>query len=137
IGQVSDPISFINQFGIKEKIVFLEMISIYGKNIKGIVKNSSININHIQILYDEGNGWKVTNFSEINKRIIGDLTKDFFKNLMDNLSFILHIDFRCENGKCKFNFLIEEKMIPIVFHGLGGLINLGIKPWISKYEILQ
>ncbi|MGC8699993.1 MAG: hypothetical protein ACP5R3_00010 [Thermoplasmata archaeon] len=135
IGNITDPISFINQYGIKDKIVYLELVTDYNKNIKGLVKNSSTDINHIQILYDEGNGLKLTNFSDIQKRTIGDLTKEFFKNLIDNLSFFLHIDFRCENGKCLFNFLIEEKMLPVVSSSLAGLIDSGTKVKISRFII--
>ncbi|MGC8662781.1 MAG: hypothetical protein ACP5TX_00025 [Thermoplasmata archaeon] len=140
IGNARDPLKFIRDFSIKTGIVSLELsIDYNGEDLKGIIKNISLDINQIQFLADEGQGPKVINISEINKKIpgFGDLAKLFFMNLQDNLSFLLYFEFKCNNGKCNINMLLEKNMFLIISNALVSLIDSGLKIKLSKYETLQ
>ncbi len=140
ISNVRNILKFIRDFDIQKNIIALEFSSNYkGKELKGIIKNISSKIDNIEFLVDDGQGPKVISISEINERtpIFGELVQEFLKNLMDNLSFFLYFDFKCTNGGCIINILMEEKMFPVMVSGLNNLNTEIFNIRLSKYEALQ
>lgn len=139
IGNSESILKFIQDFNLNIRIVEIEITFDYsGKNMKGLVRNLGPSLDYIEFIIDEGNDKKLININEIDKKIpiFGTNAKEFFKNLINNHAFFIHIEFVCLNNNCKVRSFIEEKMVTVFINGLDELIGKGLKRRISKYNVL-